>query len=147
MTQTQEKPTPKVTPIDQKIEAPSAPGEWSLAKIEAALSRPLPKSYLRTRRQGGKEIVFIEWHTANKILSKYAPGWTWEVKDVKVVGVSVVTIGSLSIPTADGVIHRDATGHEELDGTGYGNCSANSEANALKRAAAKFGLGLYLYHK
>jgi len=34
---------------------------------------------------------------------------------------------------------------EEL--RGYGDPSSNAEAMALKRAAAKFGLGLYLYLK
>jgi hypothetical protein len=34
---------------------------------------------------------------------------------------------------------------EELKG--YGDPSSNAEGMALKRAAAKFGLGLYLYHK
>jgi hypothetical protein len=34
---------------------------------------------------------------------------------------------------------------EEL--RGYGDPSSNAEAMALKRAAAKFGLGLYLYQK
>jgi hypothetical protein len=34
---------------------------------------------------------------------------------------------------------------EEL--RGYGDPSSNAEAMALKRAASKFGLGLYLYQK
>jgi hypothetical protein len=48
------------------------------------------------------------------------------------------------------VFYREATGTEEEpdeDEKMYGDPSSNAEAMALKRAAAKFGLGLYLYQK
>jgi hypothetical protein len=65
--------------------------------------------------------------------------------------------GRLTIPTAEGTLYREATGTEELKEinpkTGeirelvYGDPSSNSESMAFRRAAAKFGLGLYLYDK
>ena len=61
----------------------------------------------------------------------------------------VVTV-RLSIVAAEGVFYREATGTEEEpdeDEKMYGDPSSNAEAMALKRAAAKFGLGLYLYQK
>jgi hypothetical protein len=42
---------------------------------------------------------------------------------------------------------REATRTEDKELRGYGDPSLNAEAMALKPAAAKFGLGLYLYHK
>lgn len=63
----------------------------------------------------------------------------------------------LIIPTCDGDVSRDAIGTEELKEinkkTGeigeraYGDPSSNAESMAFRRAAARFGLGLYLYDK
>jgi hypothetical protein len=53
----------------------------------------------------------------------------------------VVTV-RISIPCIEGIISREATGTEDEELKGYGDPSSNAEAMALKRAAAKFGLGL-----
>jgi hypothetical protein len=157
--------TPPLTP-------PSAPGEWSLAQIQSALSRPLPKNMLATRKQGGTMLEYIPWHLANRILDKYTPGWTWEIVIVTVAGDRLVLVGRLTIPTVEGNLYREATGTELLkemkwikDGNGsqvqdeygrpltepvelaYGDPSSNAESMAFRRAAARFGLGLYLYEK
>ncbi|MEO1391077.1 MAG: hypothetical protein AAFV85_27400 [Cyanobacteria bacterium J06634_6] len=63
----------------EKLVPPSAPGEWSLDQIQSALSRPLPASMIETKTLKGRSIQFIPWHTANRILDKYAPGWSWEI--------------------------------------------------------------------
>jgi hypothetical protein len=47
----------------------------------------------------------------------------------------------------EGIIYREATGQEEGDCGSYGDPSSNAESMALRRAAAKFGLALYLYDK
>jgi hypothetical protein len=50
----------------------------------------------------------------------------------------------------EGWVYREATGTEEEpddDQQMYGDPSSNAESMALRRAAAKFGLGLYLYNK
>jgi hypothetical protein len=133
--------------VDSKLDPPTAPGEWSLAQIQAALSRPLPANMLGTRKQGGQTIPFIPWHTAVKILDKYAPGWQWSILSVTVAGDRLVLTGRLGIPTCDGLVSRDAAGTEILDCGSYGDPSSNSESMALRRAATKFGLGLYLYER
>ena len=38
-------------PISEVLEPPSMPGEWSLKQIQSALSRPLPKQLLATRKK------------------------------------------------------------------------------------------------
>ena len=53
----------------------------------------------------------------------------------------------LSIPCAEGIVYREASALEPLKGSGYGDCATNAESAALRRAAAKFGLCLYLYEK
>jgi len=145
--QTTDKKVVALPAKEKEVGAPSKPGEWTLRQVEEALSRRLPQSYLKSKKIGGQNIVFIEWHTANKILSKYAPGWTWEVRSVQVVAVAVTVIGRLTVPTADGPVFREATGYQDLDGSGYGNAVNSAEASAFKRCGAKFGLGLYLYEK
>jgi hypothetical protein len=133
-----------------------------------------------TRKQGGQAIAYIPWHTANKILDKYAPGWTWEIRSVQLNGVRVsgaehyrlFLVGRLTLPTQEGNVYREATGTERLKDTkvikdaegnvfrdeygcpltsevelAYGDPSSNAESMAFRRAAAKFGLGLYLYSR
>lgn len=156
----------------EKITPPAVPGEWSLSQIQAALSRPLPKSVLASRKQGGATIFYIPWYTANKILDKYAPGWTWEIRTLQLSKDRLFLVGRLTIPTREGTIYREATGTELLkdakvikdqDGNpyrdeydrpltdavelAYGDPSSNAESQAFRRAAAKFGLGLYLYER
>ena len=119
----------------------------SIKDIIADLSKPLAKRHLKTRKQGGAELTYIEWHTAVKYLDFHAPGWSYAVRSVQLVGNLVTAVAAISIPCIEGVVTREATGCEEADAKGYGDAVSNAEAMALKRAASKFGLGLYLYSK
>lgn len=156
---------------------PTMPGEWPIARMIEKLSRELPPSLTETKRKGGSKITFIPWHTANKILDKYAPGWTWEITNTVVTSDRIFVTGRLTIPAVEGNIHREASGTELLkedkpvmipnpadprtkialvDDLGrtmleprelaYGDPSSNAESMAFRRAAARFGLGLYLYN-
>jgi hypothetical protein len=140
-----------VTNTSEQIRPAAEPtnGPRSIREIIADLSRPLAKRHLKTKpasRNGG-EITFIEWHTAVRFLDFHAPGWSYAVKSVAQVGHLVTVIASISIPCAEGVVTREATGCEAVKTTGYGDAVSNAEAMALKRAAAKFGLALHLYQK
>lgn len=122
-------------------------GERSIEDIIASLSRQLPDELLKTKTLKGNAITYIEWHTAVRILDKHAPGWNYEVRSVSGIGDNLVVIARISIPCAEGIVYREATGIEDDDSSGYGDSASNAEAMALKRCAAKFGLGLYLYRK
>lgn len=132
---------------------PSAPiipqkmGEASIQEIVAALSRPLPDRLLSRKTMGKQSIVYISWYQIPGILDKYAPGWKWEILSVTTTPDRIFLVGRLTIPTRDGEVWRDATGTEELSCGSYGDPSSNAESMAFRRAAAKFGLGLYLYQK
>ncbi|MCX5964882.1 MAG: DUF1071 domain-containing protein [Cyanobacteria bacterium] len=142
-------------PIAEIITPPSRPGEWTIAQIITALSRPLPKSITATRNQGGKQLTFVPWHSVNRVLDKYAIGWSWQVLSVTLSADRVFVAGRLTIPTCDGDVSRDAIGTEELKEvktdlkTGevtikeraYGDPSSNAESMCFRRAAARFGLG------
>lgn len=169
---------PPLTAVDSQPKAiapPSKPGEWSIRQIQEAISRRLPTSMVKTRKQGGANLTYIPWYEANKILDKYAPGWTWEITKMVTTPDRIFVTGRLTIPAAEGNIYREATGTELLkedkevwvgekpnsqklrDNLGrvvtepkelaYGDPTSNAESMAFRRAAARFGLARYLYDK
>lgn len=119
----------------------------SIQEIVTDLSKPVADRHLKTRKQGGAELTYIEWHTAVKYLDHMAPGWSYAIKSVSLVGKLITVVAAISIPCAEGTVTREATGCEEADAKGYGDPVSNAEAMALKRAASKFGLARNLYEK
>jgi hypothetical protein len=117
----------------------------SIQEIVKDLSKPVAKRHLRSRKQGGKEITYIAWHDAVKYLDHYAPGWNYEIRSINSVGGKLIMIVRLSILCLEGIVYREATGQEDENTDSWGDSSSNSESMALRRACAKFGLGLYLY--
>ncbi|NJO74186.1 MAG: DUF1071 domain-containing protein [Leptolyngbyaceae cyanobacterium RM1_406_9] len=147
----------QTTDNNGKLTPPTAPRQWTIAQIEEALSRPIPKSILKSRRQGGSNLNYIPWYKVNEILNKYAPGWTWEIISIHTTADRLFLSGRLTIPAAEGNIYREGTGTEllkewsekkqQMQELAYGDPSSNAESMAFRRAAARFGLGLYLYDK
>ncbi|HLM00646.1 MAG TPA: Rad52/Rad22 family DNA repair protein [Pyrinomonadaceae bacterium] len=131
-----------VEELDSKTESTEM---RSIRDIVKDLSKPVAKRHLRTRKQGGKELTYISWYDAVKYLDHYAPGWCYEVRSMNSVGGKLILTIRLSIPCLEGVVYREATGQEEEETNSYGDSSSNAESMALRRAAAKFGLGLSLY--
>jgi len=117
----------------------------SIRDIVKDLSKPIAQKHLRKRRQGGKEIMYLAWHDAVKYLDHFAPGWCYEIRSIESVAGKLILIVRLSVQCSEGIVYREATGQEDEDLESYGNSSSNSESMALRRAASKFGLGLYLY--
>ncbi len=147
-----------LTPPSKTLTPPTRPGEWSLAQIQEALKRPLPDSYLKRLKDKGNAL-YLPWWRVVAILDKYAIGWSWELRDIKLSSDRIFMVGRLTIPTSEGSVYREATGTEELkrekynSQTGeleikelaYGDPSSNAESMCFRRAAAKLGLALYLY--
>jgi hypothetical protein len=117
----------------------------SIREIVKDLSKPIAQKHLRKRRQGGKEITYLAWHDAVKYLDHYAPGWCYEIRSIDSIGGKLILTIRLSILASEGIIYREATGQEDETLETYGDSSSNAESMALRRAAAKFGLGLSLY--
>lgn len=117
----------------------------SIREIVKDLSKPIAQKHLRKRKQGGKEITYLAWHDAVKYLDHYAPGWCYEIRSIDSIAGKLILTVRLSIPSLEGMIYREATGQENEDLDSYGDSSSNSESMALRRASAKFGLGLSLY--
>ena len=148
------------SPIAAEIEAwsaeqlptvkPPRPALRPAAEILADLSKPIAPQHLKTKAKGGSKLSFIPWFHAIRYLDFFAPGWCSEIRAIHWSMDRIIVVVRLLIPTAEGWIWREATGTEEEPDEGekmYGDPSSNAEAMALKRAAAKFGLGLSLYDK
>ena len=127
-----------------------------IADILADLSKPIPQRFLDRFQQGKTTITYIPWFNACKLLDYYAPGWHGAVTHIHTTAERIFLTYQLSIIAEEGMFVREATGTESLkerDRSGemkeiaYGDPSSNAESMAFRRAAAKFGLGLYLYEK
>ena len=119
----------------------------SIKDITSDLGRTVNPQRLKTRTQGGKQLSYLPWYQAVRYLDYHAPGWSYEVRSITTVGNAVAVVVRITIPCLEGLIYREATGYEPLEVKGYGDPTSNAESMALRRAAAKFSLALYLYDK
>jgi hypothetical protein len=159
-------PVPEPAPHATMPRLPATLTCRSITAIVADLSRPLPDSCVATKpaprvkkapRPDGYDtetsatIRYLRWQTTARVLDAYAPGWNGEVTRLEQHGATLRFTYRISIPCAEGVVWREATGEDdewgEEEETRYGNPSANAQANAFKRAAALFGVGQWLYDK
>lgn len=118
-----------------------------LADIIKDLSKPISVRHLKTKTIKGQELTYIPWYEAVKYLDHFAPGWCYEIRSVNHIGGKLVLTVRLILITADGQVWREASGNEDDSVESYGDPASNAESMALRRAASKFGLGLYLYRK
>jgi len=126
-----------VATIEAEQNMVADPNLRSIEDIIADLSRPVNPRRLRVGKQGGKQITYLPWYQAVKYLDHYAPGWTYEVGSVTVVGDAVAITVRISIPCAEGRVWREATGYEPLNVKGYDDPTSNAESMALRRAACR----------
>lgn len=124
-----------------------------IAEIIADLSKTIPSKYLKRRRQQNTMLTYIPWYNASILLDRCAPGWSYTI-DVTLSSDRIFVVASITIPSYEGDVTRQATGTEllkrindrgEVKELAFGDPSSNAESMALRRAAAKFGLGLHLY--
>lgn len=137
-------PQTKLTVVEQPQHMPYA---RPLTEILTDLAKPVPQRFLAQRKQGGQQLTYIPWHNANKLLDYYAPGWEGQVSSITPTSDRVFVVYRLTIHAAEGAFSREATGTELLNCSSYGDPTSNAESMAFRRAAARFGLGLGLYHK
>jgi hypothetical protein len=126
---------------------PASLGLRSITAIVADLSKPLPRACIATMPQGSSPVSYLHWQHVARVLDTYAPGWQGQVMRMEQVGKTWTITYRLTISCLEGEVSREATGQEDLDMRGYGDVTSNAEAMAFKRAAAKFGVGAWLYDK
>ena len=124
-------------------------GKRQWQDICSDLAQPIPARLIEQKKQGGARIDFCPWYRTQKILNHYTRGhWEWHCAlDSSVPGL-LIARGTLTIHAADASYSRMATGNEVTDNDRmYGDPASNAEAQAFKRACARFGLGLHMYDK
>lgn len=109
------------------------------------LHRPIDPRHFKTRKQGNVTLTYVPWAILAKHLHHRAPGWCWEVQEVKQIGDSVAVTGRLTIPTIDGLLHFSAVASEPLESASKAPPSEVAASSCLRRAAALAGLGLELW--
>jgi hypothetical protein len=128
-------------------EIDNSQGVRSIKDIIADLSKPIADRHIHYLTRGGQKLAYIPWHLAVKYLDLYAPGWCFEVRAVTNAAGRIIVTSRITIPCAEGLVWREATGQEDQEVESYGDPTSNAESMSLRRAAAKFGLALYLYDK
>lgn len=79
--------------------------------------------------------------------------WEYSISGITTTSDRIFVTAKITIHADEGSFSREAIGTEtlkrevrgEIKELAYGDPSSNAESMALRRAAAKFGLALYLY--
>ena len=154
-TQQTSQPEPVLPPTPADLRKALAKGESrgvgrSWKELQADLYSPLPLPYINLRqvKKGqASQVPYITWYNLNAILEYLAPGWSGQCEDLGQVGNIIAVKFTLTIPTAEGIVRRSSTGSENLDDVNYGGPVPDAEAQAFRRACARFGLAAYLWDK
>lgn len=148
-----------LVPKDEKS-YPTIYKEWTIEQTLNALKKPIHPSLLGKLKDKGN-CPYMPWYLVNAKLNKYCPGWEWDITNVTTTDTRITMIGKITIHCKDGSISRCASGSEvlkelrknkannykpEMMELAYGDPSSNAESMCFRRAAAKFGLALYLYN-
>ncbi|KAL0359951.1 UNVERIFIED_CONTAM: DNA repair -like protein 1, mitochondrial [Sesamum radiatum] len=121
-----------------------------LSHILKELNKKVPESLLRLRTEPtGVSVKYIPWHIVNRIMNLHAPEWSGEVRSItySADGKSVSVVYRVTLYGTDAEIFRESTGTASTSEPGYGDPVQKAEAMAFRRACARFGLGLHLYHE
>ncbi|KAI3831211.1 hypothetical protein MKX03_033997 [Papaver bracteatum] len=119
-----------------------------LSEILKELSKRIPDALIKTRSEKGFTMRYIPWHIVNRILNIHAPEWSGEVRDIKYSadGQYVSVIYRVTLYGTDAKIYRESTGTVSVDDKISGDPVQKAESMAFRRACARLGLGLHLYH-
>ncbi|CAH9073098.1 unnamed protein product [Cuscuta epithymum] len=121
-----------------------------LSEILKELNKKVPDSLIRVRTEAdGFPIKYIPWHVINRIMNLHAPEWSGEVRSMtySADGNSVSVVYRVTLYGTDAEIFRESTGTVSIGEPGFGDAVQKAEAMAFRRACARFGLGLHLYHE
>ncbi|EFJ35349.1 hypothetical protein SELMODRAFT_68768, partial [Selaginella moellendorffii] len=121
-----------------------------LAEILRDMNKRVPDKVIKIKvDEDGNELKYIPWFHANRMLSFYAPGWSGEVRNLTFSPDSktVSVVYRVTIRGSDGEISREASGTAYMHDVEFGDPVQKAEGMAFRRACARFGLGLYLYHE
>ncbi|KAK1276180.1 hypothetical protein QJS04_geneDACA009965 [Acorus gramineus] len=140
----------RANPEEEDADSSAASGfpSRTLAETLKVLSKRVPDSIVKIRNEGDFTMRYIPWYTINRILNTHAPEWSGEVRSItySTNGQSVTVVYRVTLYGTDGEVYREATGTSSADDTKFGDPMQKAEAMAFRRACARLGLGLHLYH-
>ncbi|KAK8478365.1 hypothetical protein V6N13_065850 [Hibiscus sabdariffa] len=139
---------PFSTKSDDDDAIPTAGISRPLSDILKELNKKVPDSLVKLRNEDGFTMKYIPWHIVNRIMNLHAPEWSGEVRNItySADGKSVSVVYRVTLYGTDAEMYRESTGTASVDDT-YGDPVQKAEAMAFRRACARFGLGLHLYHE
>ncbi|XP_076910284.1 DNA repair RAD52-like protein 1, mitochondrial [Bidens hawaiensis] len=138
------------TPASSYYDVPPSGISRPISEILKELNKKVPDSLIRTRTEpDGFALRHLPWHIVNRIMNLHAPEWSGEVRSItySADGKYVTVTYRVTIYGTDAELYRESTGTASVDGVGYGDPVQKAEAMAFRRACARFGLGLHLYHE
>lgn len=140
-------PEPEPERLDDVV--PTSGISRPLSEILKELSKKVPDTLVKVRTEDGFSIKYIPWHIVNRIMNLHAPEWSGEVRSItySADGKSVSVVYRVTLYGTDAEMYRESTGTALVEDTGYGDPVQKAEAMAFRRACARFGLGLHLYHE
>ncbi|KAK9095787.1 hypothetical protein Sjap_021284 [Stephania japonica] len=144
----------ETTPIGNEVVAeeatdvPTSGISRPLSEILKELSRKVPDSFIRVRCEDGFNMKYVPWHIVNRIMNLHAPEWSGEVRSITYSpdGKSVSVVYRVTLYGTDAEIYRESSGTASVNDTSFGDPVQKAEAMAFRRACARLGLGLHLYH-
>ncbi|PKA56645.1 hypothetical protein AXF42_Ash012775 [Apostasia shenzhenica] len=140
--------SPAVT--EEEDEVPTEGISRPLSEVLRELGKRVPDSFMKARiEEDGQTIKYVPWHIVNRILNLHAPEWSGEIRNVvySTDGKSVTVVYRVTLHGTDAEIYRESSGTASVDDTDYGDPVQKAEAMAFRRACARLGLGLHLYHE
>ena len=115
-----------------------------LGQILSDLRRPIPGHIVHTRQQSGRRVKYLTMQDTIAILDQYAPGWEGTITNIYSSRDRIYIAYRITIHAKEGKFSREATGSSTFEPNAQGDPSSLAESAALRNAAAKFGLALYL---
>lgn len=142
-------PVSVLPPTKRELRQMIAKGEnlgWKrpFTQILANLHGQLPYDYLSVKELKGNKIIYLQWHTCNMILDFVAPGWGIKLRENQISDRAVVT-AKITLMAEEGLFSRESTGSDDTADVNFGGFMPDAESQAMRRAAARFDLRLYLY--
>ncbi|XP_052191331.1 DNA repair RAD52-like protein 1, mitochondrial [Diospyros lotus] len=141
---------PKTDVLDEDEEIPTSGISRPLSEILKQLNKKVPDSLVRVRTESdGFSVKYIPWHVVNRIMNLHAPEWSGEVRSIthSADGKTVSVVYRVTLYGTDAEIYRESIGTASVENGSYGDPVQKAEAMAFRRACARFGLGLHLYHE
>lgn len=130
-------------------EVPSEGISRPMSEILKQLNKKVPDSLISVRSENSFSVKYIPWHIVNRIMNLHAPEWSGEVRNITYSpdGKSVTVVYRVTLHGTDAEIYRESTGTAYVEEKGIGDAVQKAEGMAFRRACARLGLGLHLYHE